>query len=175
MNYFDADELTDDECLMVMRFFDTDGEGRIDYTEFAAKIVGKDIGVTNYQSAASDDMGDTIGEESIDIDEEEMKRYMSIAREAQEAEQKKYVVANALKEFQTKTEAMSKDVILNEFRLYDKMFDNTISLSDFKTILTHTLNLANTKADAVVEEIKRRFGVADVLTFAQFLSSLKLQ
>merc|ERR1719197_417184 len=43
-NYFTADELTDEEVFVVMRYFDEDGEGRIDYNEFAKKILGKDIG-----------------------------------------------------------------------------------------------------------------------------------
>lgn len=175
-NYFSHDELNDDECLMVMKFFDTDGEGRIDYNEFAAKIIGKDVGVNNYNSAATDDMGDTAGAPTVHIDEDELRRYMEIARNAQKEDQNKTLVATALKEFQTKTEAMSNDAILSEFRLYDRMFDNTITLADFKTILVHTLTLDEKKAEAVIGEVQRRLHVQeDKLTFAQYRSSFKLQ
>lgn len=175
-NYFSHDELNDDECLMVMKFFDTDGEGRIDYNEFAAKIIGKDVGVNNYNSAAADDMGDTSGAATVHIDEEELKRYMEIARNAQLEDQNKTLVATALKEFQTKSEAMSTDAILSEFRLYDRMFDNTITLADFRTILVHTLTLDEKKADAVIGEVVRRLNVRDdKLTFAQYRGSFKLQ
>merc|ERR1719362_1546362 len=58
-NYFTADELTDQEVFIVMRYFDTDGEGRIDYNEFAQKILGKDIGENNYNTTSSADGGDT--------------------------------------------------------------------------------------------------------------------
>lgn len=175
-NYFSHDELSDDECLMVMKFFDTDGEGRIDYNEFAAKIIGKDIGVNNYSTSATDDMGDTQGSASVHIDEEELKKYMEIARGAQAADQAKSLTQAALKEFQTKTEAMSNDAILSEFRLYDQMFDNTITLEDFKTILVHTISLDQHKADAVIGEVVRRLGVqGDILTFAQYRRAFKLQ
>lgn len=175
-NYFSHDELNDDECLMVMKFFDTDGEGRIDYNEFAAKIIGKDIGVTNYQTSQTDDMGDTQGAAEVQIDEEELARYMQIAREAQASDLQKTVVQGAMKEFQTKMESMSNDAILSEFRLYDRQFDNTITLADFKTILTHTLTLDDHKADAVIGEVVKRLGVQDdILTFAQYRQSFKLQ
>merc|ERR1711934_1187570 len=39
--YFTADELSDQEVFIVMRYFDTDGEGRIDYNEFAERMLGK--------------------------------------------------------------------------------------------------------------------------------------
>eukprot|EP00750_Incisomonas_marina_P000854 INCI10659.1.p1 GENE.INCI10659.1~~INCI10659.1.p1 ORF type:complete len:751 (+),score=165.55 INCI10659.1:173-2425(+) len=175
-NYFSHDELNDDECLMVMKFFDTDGEGRIDYNEFAAKIIGKDIGVTNYQTSQTDDMGDTQGAAEVQIDEEELARYMQIAREAQASDLQKTVVQGAMKEFQTKMESMSNEAILSEFRLYDRQFDNTITLGDFKTILTHTLTLDDHKADAVIGEVVQRLGVQDdILTFAQYRQSFKLQ
>merc|ERR1719428_857061 len=52
-SYFTADELTDQEVFIVMRYFDTDGEGRIDYNEFAAKILRSDIGANNYETTSS--------------------------------------------------------------------------------------------------------------------------
>jgi Ca2+-binding EF-hand superfamily protein len=175
-NYFSHDELNDDECLMVMKFFDTDGEGRIDYNEFAAKIIGKDVGVTNYQTSQTDDMGDTVGAgEEVQIDEAEMARYMAIAKQAQARDHTKALVQSALKEFQIKAESMSNDALLSEFRLYDRHFDNTITLADFKTILVHTLSLDEHKADATIEEVVARLNVqGDVLTFSQYRSAFKL-
>ena len=175
-NYFSHDELNDEECLMVMRFFDTDGEGRIDYNEFAAKIIGKDIGVTSYQTSQTADMGDTVaGGEDVEIDEAEMARYMQIAKAAQAADASKTLVQSALKEFVTKSESMSNEAILSEFRLYDRQFDNTITLADFKTILVHTLTLDERKANAVIDEVVRRLDVqGDVLTFSQYRASFKL-
>merc|ERR1711959_113907 len=78
-SYFTADELTDEEVFVVMRYFDTDGEGRIDYNEFADKIIGKDVGVTSYATTSLADGGDTMKEGTVSMGPamgpEEMAKY----------------------------------------------------------------------------------------------------
>merc|ERR1712072_1428705 len=87
-SYFTADELTDQEVFVVMRYFDSDGEGRIDYNEFADKILGKDIGTNNYNTTTSADGGDTLAEGDLSMSHAELEKYQSILVAAVEQDRK---------------------------------------------------------------------------------------
>merc|ERR1712230_197384 len=95
-SYFTADELSDQEVFIVMRYFDTDGEGRIDYNEFAEKILGKDIGENNYNTTTSADGGDTMAHSELSMTAAELAKYQSILVDAVEKDRKAAFLKKAM-------------------------------------------------------------------------------
>merc|ERR1719201_1760808 len=98
-SYFTADELTDQEVFVVMRYFDSDGEGRIDYNEFADKILGKDVGQTNYNTTTSADGGDTLAPDDLSMDQAELDKYQAILVAAVEEDRKKAFLEASMQDF----------------------------------------------------------------------------
>merc|ERR1712216_1007304 len=122
--YFSADELTDQEVFVIMRYFDTDGEGRIDYNEFAAKILGKDVGSNSYKTTAADDGGDTMDEEgsAMMMTAEELAAYKQILVAAMEKDAKAAFLKKSLEMFKRNAEAISTEKLNQNFRANDVDF-----------------------------------------------------
>merc|ERR1711943_171527 len=114
-SYFTADELTDQEVFIVMRYFDTDGEGRIDYNEFAEKILGKDIGENNYNTTTSADGGDTLAESHLTMSEAELEKYQNILIAAVEKDRKAAFLQSSVEHFRKKAENIDFHKLRTEF------------------------------------------------------------
>merc|ERR1712224_692620 len=108
-SYFSDHELTNEEVFVIVRYFDTDGEGRIDYNEFAEKILGKDIGENNYNTTTSADGGDTLAEGHLTMSEAELEKYQNILIAAVEKDRKAAFLESSLKNFRKKAENIHSD------------------------------------------------------------------
>jgi len=134
-SYFTADELTDQEVFVVMRYFDTDGEGRIDYNEFAAKILGSDIGVNNYNTTSSADGGDTMAEKGLNMSQAELDRYQAILQEAVENEKTKAFLDRAMEQFRQRAESIKQSRLKAMFKANDIHFKREITYDRLQGLL----------------------------------------
>merc|ERR1712216_306523 len=134
-SYFTADELTDEEVFVVMRYFDTDGEGRIDYNEFAAKILGNDIGENNYNTTSSADGGDTMAQQDLTMSYEELAKYQRILIDAVEKDQKAAYLKKAMSQFRSRAESISAAKLRNMFNANDVEFKREITYPRFENLL----------------------------------------
>lgn len=179
--YFTVDELTDQEVFVVMRYFDSDGEGRIDYNEFAEKILGKDIGENSYNTTTSADGGDTLAEGNLAMSQAELDKYQSILVAAVEKDRKKAFLTSSLKSFKRKAENIHTDKLNAAFRTNDVEFKREISFPRFESILVQqdahggnsgkwSLRMDKKEASVVAEELFRRQGLTknDNMTWDQF-------
>merc|ERR1719456_912308 len=179
--YFTADELCDEEVFIVMRYFDSDGEGRIDYNEFAEKILGKDIGENSYNTTTSADGGDTLAEGELTMSQAELDKYQSILVAAVEKDRKKAFLNSSLKSFREKAENIHTDKLYAAFRANDVEFKREISFPRFESILVQqdahggnsgkwSLRMDKKKGAVVAEELFRRKGLTknDNMTWDQF-------
>jgi len=179
--YFTADELTDQEVFVVMRYFDTDGEGRIDYNEFAEKILGKDIGENSYNTTSSADGGDTLAEGDLAMSQAELDKYQNILVAAVEKDRKQAFLQSALKSFKAKAENIHTDKLSAAFRANDVEFKRQISFPRFESILVQqdahggnsgkwSLRMEKKKGAVVAEELFRLKGLTknDNMTWDQF-------
>ena len=126
-SYFTADELTDQEVFVVMRYFDTDGEGRIDYNEFAEKILGSDIGENNYTTTSSQDGGDTMAQKGLAMSAAELAKYQRILEEAVENEKRKAYLDRSISQFRTRAESIKSDRLKAMFKANDVNFKRQIT------------------------------------------------
>merc|ERR1711904_663839 len=85
-SYFTADELTDQEIFVVMRHFDTDGEGRIDYNETTSSLDG----------------GNTMAMGDLQMSATELVKYQGILMEAAENEKRKAYLERAIANFKSR-------------------------------------------------------------------------
>merc|ERR1712226_67016 len=134
-SYFSADELTDQEVFVVMRYFDSDGEGRIDYNEFAAKIQGKDVGANNYNTTSGADGGDTMATGNLGMSQAELDKYQAILVAAVEEDKKKAFLQRSMNTFRQQAEGYENHTIKNMFKVNDVNFNGTISYARFEALL----------------------------------------
>jgi len=169
-SYFTADELTDQEVFIVMRYFDTDGEGRIDYNEFAAKILGSDVGENNYNTTSSADGGDTMAVGELAMTQEELDRYQTILVAAVEADRKAAFLAKSLKQFKGRAEMINQARLKAVFKANDVEFKREISFQRFEAMLMQqdsggansgewSLRMDKTAAKVVAAELYRQQGL----------------
>jgi len=184
-SYFTADELTDQEVFIVMRYFDTDGEGRIDYNEFASKIMGKDVGITIYNTTSSADTSDTMhGYGNLGVTAEELAKYQEVLIAAVEEDEKKAFLKKSMKEFKVACEALKKNQLQTMFRVHDVNFTGKISYPRFESILAQqdsqtnntgqwSLKMKRDAAKVVTQELFRRCGLtaSDEMSRKQFLDT----
>merc|ERR1719482_2066723 len=179
--YFTADELTDEEVFVVMRYFDSDGEGRIDYNEFADKILGKDIGENNYNTTTSADGGDTLAAGQLEMSHEELEKYQSILVAAVEQDRKDAFLKKSLDHFRKKAENIDKHRLEAAFTTNDVDFKHEISYPRFENLLAQqdaggvntgkwSLRMDKTEAKVVTKELFRQRGLTenDNMTQKQF-------
>jgi Ca2+-binding EF-hand superfamily protein len=159
-NYFREPKLSTTEMFVIMRYFDRDGEGHIDLNEFSDKIVGKDLGVNNFDAGASAG-GPGAQESEFAISEEDLIAYQKIAEAAQEESRLKQFLKVATKDFRGKTESIKNSRIQQAFRAKDTEFIKKISKSDFTDVLEKTVKLAPDRAAAVADDVWARNMLAD--------------
>lgn len=168
--YFTVDELTDQEVFVVMRYFDSDGEGRIDYNEFAHKILGKDVGDNSYNTTAGADGGDTLAEGNLTMTEAELQKYQNILIAAVEKDRKAAFLELSMKIFKQKAENIHRDKLSAAFRTNDVEFKREISFPRFESILVQqdahggnsgkwSLRMDKKEARVVAEELFRLKGL----------------
>lgn len=170
-SYFTADELNDQEVFVVMRYFDTDGEGRIDYNEFAAKILGKDIGENNYNTTTSADGGDTKAKGSLAMTQDELDKYQNILVAAVEMDRKAAFLKKSMQDFKMSAEFLNQGHMKAAFRSNDVDFTGHITYDRFLALLIQqdtngsnsgqwSLRMVKDAAVVVTAELWRQAGLA---------------
>jgi len=169
-SYFTADELTDQEVFVVMRYFDSDGEGRIDYNEFAEKILGKDVGQTNYNTTTSADGGDTLAPDDLSMDQAELDKYQAILIAAVENDRKKAFLKKSMEDFRKAAEGIQESRLRSMFKANDVEFKRQITYERFENLLMQqdvgdvntgqwSLRMDKKEAVVVAEELFRQQGL----------------
>ena len=181
-SYFSDHELTDQEVFVIVRYFDTDGEGRIDYNEFAAKILGKDIGINTYTTTTSLDAGGTEEDgDEIAMNEEDLAKYERVLIQAVEEDAKAAFLRDSLAAFKQNAEAIPAHKLKQQFKANDVDFKQEITFDRFQNFLTQqdagesnsgdfSIKLSKERARVVTEELFRRVGKnnKDSMTFIEF-------
>jgi hypothetical protein len=161
---------TDQEVFVVMRYFDSDGEGRIDYNEFAEKILGKDVGQTNYNTTTSADGGDTLAPDDLSMDQAELDKYQSILIAAVENDRKKAFLKKSMEDFRKAAEGIQESRLRSMFKANDVEFKRQITYERFENLLMQqdvgdvntgqwSLRMDKKEAVVVAEELFRQQGL----------------
>jgi len=179
-SYFSDHELTNQEVFVIVRYFDTDGEGRIDYNEFAAKILGKDIGINNYTTTTALD-GGTEDEDVVMMTAEDLVKYEQVLIAAVEEDAKAAFLKESLKIFKRNAEAIPPHRLKQQFKANDIGFRQEISYKRFENLLTQqdagesnsgtfSIKMSKDRAKVVTEELFRRVGKTskDSMSFHEF-------
>jgi len=166
-SYFTADELTDEEVFVVMRYFDSDGEGRIDYNEFAEKILGKDIGENNYNTTSSADTGDTMAHSELSMTAAELAKYQSILVDAVEKDRKAAFLKKAMIQFKGRAESINSDRLFSMFKTKDKHFKREISYQGLLQLLMQSDGGGANSGEWSLRMDKRAANVAAAELFRQ--------
>jgi len=180
-SYFSDHELTNEEVFVIVRYFDTDGEGRIDYNEFADKIMGKDIGINTYSTTTGLDGGATENQDVVAMSEEDLVNYEKVLIAAVEEDAKAAFLSESLQAFKLNAEAVPPHRLKQQFRANDVDFKQEISYKRFENLLTQqdakgsnsgsfSIKLPRERAKVVAEELFRRLGKTneDSMTFHEF-------
>merc|ERR1711985_224436 len=169
-SYFTADELTDQEIFVVMRHFDTDGEGRIDYNEFADKILGSDTGANNYETTSSLDGGNTMAMGDLQMSATELVKYQGILMEAAENEKRKAYLERAIANFKSRAENIKPARLKAMFKANDISFKREITYDRLQGLLAQqdsgagnsgewSLRMDKQAASVVAAELYRQQGL----------------
>merc|ERR1712025_166760 len=134
-SYFSADELTDEEVFVVMRYFDEDGEGRIDYNEFADKIQGRDIGGNSYDTTSGADGGDTMAHGDLAMTSAELAEYQKILVAAVENDANAAYLKKSLAQFKQKAESLTPEKLNAMFKANDTKFKRSITYHQLEQLL----------------------------------------
>jgi len=180
-SYFTDHELTNEEVFVIVRYFDTDGEGRIDYNEFAAKILGKDIGINTYTTTTGLDAGGTGDSDEIVMTAQDLVDYEKVLIQAVEEDAKAAFLKDALLAFKQNAEAIPAHKLKQQFKANDVDFKQEITFARFQNFLTQqdtgdsnsgdfSIKLSKERARVVSEELFRRIGKTnkDSMTFHEF-------
>merc|ERR1712025_921854 len=180
-SYFTDHELTNEEVFVIVRYFDTDGEGRIDYNEFADKILGKDIGINTYTTTKGLDLGGGKDEGEVAMTAEELAKYKQVLIDAVEQDAKAAFLRDSLVTFKLNAEAIPTARLKQQFRANDVDFKQEISYQRFENLLTQqdagesnsgafSIKMSKGRAKVVAEELFRRLGKGkqDSMTFNEF-------
>lgn len=120
--YFTADDLTDQEVLTVLHYFDRDRNGSIDYGEFAAVVLGRDYGRTEFATTSEHGLTAHMRGEaakSLELD------YASRAVAEAQAEEREHRVARLLKNF-SQAFINRKGLLAQTFRMLDTDFSGAV-------------------------------------------------
>jgi len=180
-SYFTDHELTNEEVFVIVRYFDTDGEGRIDYNEFADKIMGKDIGINTYSTTTGLDGGATENQDIVAMSAEDLVKYEKVLIAAVEEDAKAAFLSESLQAFKLNAESVPPHRLKQQFRANDVDFKQEISYQRFEKLLTQqdargansgafSIKLPRERAKVVAEELFRRLGKTnqDSMTFHEF-------
>merc|ERR1712178_681313 len=178
-------ELTNQEVFVIVRYFDTDGEGRIDYNEFAAKIMGKDIGINTYTTTTDLDAGGTGDNNEIIMSSEDLAKYEKVLIQAVEEDAKAAFLRDSLAAFKQNAESIPAHKLKQQFKANDVDFKQEITFDRFQNLLTQqdtgeinsgafSIKLSKERARVVTEELFRRVGKTnkDSMTFIEFRQAL---
>jgi len=179
-SYFADHELTNEEVFVIVRYFDTDGEGRIDYNEFAAKILGQDIGINTYTTTTALDAGVEDGD-IVAMSGEELAKYEQVLMAAVEEDARAAFLKESLKIFKQNAESIPPHRLKQQFKANDIGFRQEISYQRFENLLTQqdageansgtfSIRMSKDRAKVVAEELFRRVGKTnkDKMTFHEF-------
>merc|ERR1711907_314863 len=180
-SYFSDHELTNEEVFVIVRYFDTDGEGRIDYNEFAAKIMGKDIGINTYTTTTDLDAGGTGDSDEIVMDAKDLADYEKVLIQAVEEDAQAAFLRDSLASFKQNAESIPAHKLKQQFKANDVDFKQEITFARFQNLLTQqdtgesnsgdfSIKLSKERARVVSEELFRRIGKTnkDSMTFHEF-------
>ena len=183
-SYFSDHELTKEEVFVIVRYFDTDGEGRIDYNEFADKIMGKDIGINTYTTTTGLDAGDIGDADEIVMTAQDLIEYEKVLIQAVEEDAKAAFLKDALIVFKQNADAIPPHKLKQQFKANDVDFKQEITFARFQNFLTQqdtgdsnsgdfSIKLSKERARVVSEELFRRIGktTEDSMTFREFLQA----
>ena len=187
-SYFTDHELTNQEVFVIVRYFDTDGEGRIDYNEFAKKILGKDVGINTYTTTTSLDTGGTDRQDIVAMSAEDLAKYEKVLIAAVEEDAKAAFLKESLKIFKLNAEAIPPHRLKQQFKANDVGFKQEISYQRFENLLTQqdagesnsgafSIKMSKDRARVVAKELFRRVGKTsqDSMTFHEFRKTFNFQ
>merc|ERR1719198_528743 len=136
-SYFADHELTNEEVFVIVRYFDTDGEGRIDYNEFAAKILGQDVGINTYTTTKALDAGGGADDgDEIAMSAEDLANYEKVLRKAVDEDARAAFLRDSMVVFKLNTEAIPPERLKQQFKANDVDFKQEISYERFQNLLT---------------------------------------
>jgi len=152
--FFTEREITQQEILTIMRYFDEDGSGNIAFKEFSDKIMGH----------GNDSMGQLVMTEAYNVEKYEQK--VSDAS-AQDTEKEQQTMAMG---FFKKVVKGKKNRMIQAYRMADDQLASQVSRQAVEEIMANVIGVKAVDARRVCMEF---FGEVEMVTFGSFLKLLQ--